>query len=312
MPSRPIEKALRARRFRHGARARRGRFAVRRGRRAGRAGAGPAGGGDGALPAGRPFRLPSILTPWTTPEIAAADRAERGQRGRRGAAARADRGDRRRWCPTGSTRTTGRRPDAGAIATPAASCTPSSTMRLSVRKRPLPLLAAVLAAQRRAARRLDGDPAADGLRRRQADAADAPLHLPARHAGHRHAGRPGRPGRSSRRSTARPTCSSRRRFLESFGIAALEARCAGLPVLAMRGTGITEFVADRVRACSPTATPGMTDALVEIARDDALLRRRSPSTTGPPRRRRLADGAGADRREYARAQAIQALARRNR
>ena len=41
-------------------------------------------------------------------------------------------------------------------------------------------------------------------------------------------------------------------FLESFGIAALEARCAGLPVLAMRGTGITEFVADRRRACSPT------------------------------------------------------------
>ena len=42
-----------------------------------------------------------------------------------------------------------------------------------------------------------------------------------------------------------PTSSSRPRFLESFGIAALEARCAGLPVVAMRGTGITEFVADR-------------------------------------------------------------------
>ena len=40
------------------------------------------------------------------------------------------------------------------------------------------------------------------------------------------------------------TCSSRRRNLESFGIAALEARCAGLPVLAKANSGIREFVAD--------------------------------------------------------------------
>lgn len=31
--------------------------------------------------------------------------------------------------------------------------------------------------------------------------------------------------------------------LESFGIAALEARCAGIPVVSLAGTGITDFVA---------------------------------------------------------------------
>ena len=32
--------------------------------------------------------------------------------------------------------------------------------------------------------------------------------------------------------------------LESFGIAALEARCAGLPVLAFSGTGVSDFITD--------------------------------------------------------------------
>ncbi len=32
--------------------------------------------------------------------------------------------------------------------------------------------------------------------------------------------------------------------LESFGIAALEARCAGLPVLAFAGTGVADFITD--------------------------------------------------------------------
>jgi glycosyltransferase involved in cell wall biosynthesis len=32
--------------------------------------------------------------------------------------------------------------------------------------------------------------------------------------------------------------------LESFGIAALEARCAGLPVLAYAGTGVSDFITD--------------------------------------------------------------------
>ena len=30
--------------------------------------------------------------------------------------------------------------------------------------------------------------------------------------------------------------------LESFGIAALEARCAGLPVIAFAGTGVSDFI----------------------------------------------------------------------
>ena len=61
-------------------------------------------------------------------------------------------------------------------------------------------------------------------------------------------------------------------FLESFGIAALEARCAGLPVLAMRGTGITEFVADRREGLLADGDAGMTKALVEIATNTELRR----------------------------------------
>jgi len=45
---------------------------------------------------------------------------------------------------------------------------------------------------------------------------------------------------------------------ESFGLAALEARCAGLPVVAMAGSGVEEFVRDGVEGL--------------LARDDAHLR----------------------------------------
>ncbi|MET0865101.1 MAG: glycosyltransferase, partial [Nakamurella sp.] len=73
-------------------------------------------------------------------------------------------------------------------------------------------------------------------------------------------------------------------FLESFGIAALEARCAGLPVLAMRGTGITEFVADRKEGLLADGDAGMAAALVEISRDSALRREIAEHnrTTQPP------------------------------
>ena len=43
-------------------------------------------------------------------------------------------------------------------------------------------------------------------------------------------------------------------YLESFGIAALEARCAGLPVVAMRAPGSPSSSPTGGRGCSPTAT----------------------------------------------------------
>jgi len=98
-------------------------------------------------------------------------------------------------------------------------------------------------------------------------------------------------------------------FLESFGIAALEARCAGLPVLAMRGTGITEFVADRREGLLADGDAGMTKALVEIATNTELRRQiadhnrtTAPQTAWPIVLETV-------NREYARAQAIQAASR---
>lgn len=57
--------------------------------------------------------------------------------------------------------------------------------------------------------------------------------------------------------------------LESFGIAALEARCAGLPVIARRRTGIADFVTDGVHGRLAQDDAGLTRALVELAGDPA-------------------------------------------
>ncbi len=62
-------------------------------------------------------------------------------------------------------------------------------------------------------------------------------------------------------------------MLESFGIAALEARTAGLPVLAYAATGISTFVRDEVEGLLARDDRAMTDALVRIATDDDLRER---------------------------------------
>ena len=59
--------------------------------------------------------------------------------------------------------------------------------------------------------------------------------------------------------------------LESFGIAALEARCAGLPVLAMAGTGIEDFVADGTEGWLADSDHDMTARIVELARNRSQL-----------------------------------------
>jgi glycosyltransferase involved in cell wall biosynthesis len=57
---------------------------------------------------------------------------------------------------------------------------------------------------------------------------------------------------------------------ESFGLAALEARAAGLPVVAMRSGGVGEFVADGVEGILCQDDDAMTAALVDLAADDGL------------------------------------------
>lgn len=58
--------------------------------------------------------------------------------------------------------------------------------------------------------------------------------------------------------------------LESFGIAALEARCAGVPVIAKSGTGITEFVQHGEHGLIADSDAEMVEALHRLCADPAL------------------------------------------
>ncbi len=147
-----------------------------------------------------------------------------------------------------------------------------STMRLSVRKRPLPMLAMVLAAQRRLAE-LDAP-----VTLRLTVFGDGKLMPRMRRYVRRH-GMDGTVRLAGRVDRTELTEIYRRAdlflapaHLESFGIAALEARCAGLPVVAMRATGITEFVTDRREGLLADGDAQMTTALVELATDADLRR----------------------------------------
>jgi glycosyltransferase involved in cell wall biosynthesis/uncharacterized membrane protein YbhN (UPF0104 family) len=57
---------------------------------------------------------------------------------------------------------------------------------------------------------------------------------------------------------------------ESFGIAALEARCTGLPVIAKRRSGIADFIRDRVDGILVADDTKMIVAIAELINDDAL------------------------------------------
>lgn len=59
-------------------------------------------------------------------------------------------------------------------------------------------------------------------------------------------------------------------ILESFGIAALEARCAGLPVVAMRHAGPAAFIRDGIEGLLADDDAGMAAQLLRLATDDRL------------------------------------------
>lgn len=59
---------------------------------------------------------------------------------------------------------------------------------------------------------------------------------------------------------------------ESFGLAALEARSAGLPVVARAQTGTSHFVRDGVEGVLVSSDRGMAQALIALARDPARVR----------------------------------------
>ncbi len=72
--------------------------------------------------------------------------------------------------------------------------------------------------------------------------------------------------------------------LESFGIAALEARCAGLPVIAHAGTGIAEFIADGVEGLLAEDDDDMVDRIVELAGTPTRLARMRHHNANTPAR----------------------------
>ena len=57
--------------------------------------------------------------------------------------------------------------------------------------------------------------------------------------------------------------------MESFGLAALEARTAGVPVVAFRATGMAEFVTDGVEGVLVDDDASMVVALAWLASDAA-------------------------------------------
>ena len=171
-----------------------------------------------------------------------------------------------------------RRRRAGACRTSRATrtrCASSPSCAWRPRKRAMPL---VQMAHERAPHRCPRDAAAPHHRRQR------PGHRPG--AAVRRPARPRLRPRSSSTSPAgsrptrsRPTLAASDAFvapakLESFGIAALEARTAGLPVLAYAvHRHLAPSCTTRSRACSPRDDRAMVDAIARIASDDALRER---------------------------------------
>ncbi|HEX7353522.1 MAG TPA: glycosyltransferase family 4 protein [Mycobacteriales bacterium] len=69
---------------------------------------------------------------------------------------------------------------------------------------------------------------------------------------------------------------------ESFGIAALEARESGLPVIARRGTGVADFVQDGEHGLLVGDDTAMADAIRVLAADRPLLRKLSARAHAEP------------------------------
>lgn len=67
---------------------------------------------------------------------------------------------------------------------------------------------------------------------------------------------------------------------ESFGIAALEARAAGLPVVARSQAGTAQFIRDGVEGLLVDSDTGMVDAIVRLATDQAVGERIRAHNTG--------------------------------
>ncbi|MDQ6715582.1 MAG: glycosyltransferase, partial [Actinomycetota bacterium] len=142
-----------------------------------------------------------------------------------------------------------------------------TAMRLAPRKRPVPLLDVV----RRARERI---PTQVAMRLEILGEGPERARVERYVAGHGMSGWVSLPGRVSRdelkeRYAAADVYISPGE-LESFGIAALEARTAGLPVISREGSGVGEFVTDGVNGLLAADDAQMAAALARLVSDQAL------------------------------------------
>ena len=142
----------------------------------------------------------------------------------------------------------------------------ASAMRLAPRKRPLALLEALHAV---------GAGLPPGLRLRAVVAGEGPQRRAMESYRDRHDMRwvelPGRLDAAALRDLyARADVYATPAVLEAFGIATLEARAAGLPVVARTGTGAEEFVRDGREGLLAASDPAFAAALWRLAADPAL------------------------------------------
>ena len=91
--------------------------------------------------------------------------------------------------------------------------------------------------------------------------------------------------------------------LESFGIAALEARTVGLPVVGRQGSGLAEFVDDGVNGYLTRDDDDMAAALARLASDPALRAGMIAHNVAQPPTQDWASVAAAAEAEYVRARA---------
>ncbi|HEY7718955.1 MAG TPA: glycosyltransferase [Pedococcus sp.] len=92
--------------------------------------------------------------------------------------------------------------------------------------------------------------------------------------------------------------------LEAFGIAALEARTAGLPVLARAGTGVADFVDDGVDGLLADDDAGLARALARLVADPALRGQLAKHAATTPPRQSWPRVVGMAEAEYARARSM--------
>ena len=185
-----------------------------------------------------------------------------------------------------------------------------SAMRLATRKRPLPLLhvmarvRALVPAQTRIRLEILGDGPDRGRLERFIAAHDMGSWVRL----------PGRVTREELRDRyAASDIFVAPAPLESFGIAALEARTVGLPVVGRRGSGVQEFVKDGLNGYLATDDEAMARSLAALVVDDGLresMTAYNRSTQPEQSWGRILDGAEAEyRRAIAAAGAAQVAAR---